>query len=761
MRCLSAILLFGLACLISEAQTPVGSWSDHLIYNTSIGLCYGNNEIYSSTGSSILVFNKEYNELKKLSRINGLSETGINAINWSAEYNTLVIAYNSTNLDLVKNNTVINIPDISRKYIPGKKEISSIRINGKYALLACSFGIVVVDLAKNEIFDTWKPGQNNDAPEVFDIAVSQNTIYAATSSGVYEAAISNTGLAYYGNWSIIDKFPDPAGRYTALVYSGGKLYVNYSPPGADGDRVYACDESASLLSYVPGIFNSSFGLSEKGFIITSQSMVRLYGSDGSLIRTVEAQSSSTSDFRQAVENNGELWIADRISGLLRSNAGSSFTEYTLPGPVTNNAFHIFSQNGKTLITGGGADASWNALLRTFQASVHEKTGWSSLEAPGVSDAMRSLIDPEDPDHVFISTWGGGLLEFKNNELLKQYSYNNSPLQTIIPGEPYVRICGMAFDRKKNLWITQSENKGSLKVLKPDGSWIINPLTIDARITSDMIIAKNGFKWILLPGGNGISVFDDNNTPEIFTDDRFKKMYVEESDGDIIPYVYSVAEDNDGNIWIGTDQGPVVYYNPEKVFSEKLKAYRVRIPRNDGSDIYDYMLNNETITAIAVDGANRKWLGTANSGAYLLSPDGTLQLKKFSADNSPILSNTITSIAVDNKTGDVWLGTAKGIQSYRNDATEGLEKFTEVYAFPNPVRPEFSGNVTITGLMKDSDIRITDVSGNLVYKTVSSGGEASWDLKTYNGKRVATGVYIAFCSSSDGMASCSVKILVMK
>ena len=434
MRYLSAILLFGFACLISEAQTPVGSWSDHLIYNTSVGICNGNNEIYSSTGSSILVFNKEYNELKKLSRISGLSETGINAINWSAEYNTLVIAYNSTNLDLVKNNTVVNIPDISRKYIPGKKEISRIRINGKYALLACSFGIVVVDLDKNEIYDTWKPGQNNDVPEVLDIAVSQNTIYAATSSGVYEAAISSTGLAYYGNWSIIDKFPDPAGRYTAIVYSGGKLYVNYSPPGADGDRVYACDESASLLSYVPGVFNSSFGPSEKGFIITSQSMVRLYGSDGSLIRTVEAQSSSSSDFRQAVESDGELWIADRISGLLKSNAGSSFTEYTLPGPVTNNASHIFSQNGKTLITGGGADASWNALSRTFQASAHEKSGWSSLEAPGVSDAMRSLIDPEDPDHVFISTWGGGLLEFKNNELLKQYSYNNSPLQTIIPGE---------------------------------------------------------------------------------------------------------------------------------------------------------------------------------------------------------------------------------------------------------------------------------------------------------------------------------------
>jgi ligand-binding sensor domain-containing protein len=316
------------------------------------------------------------------------------------------------------------------------------------------------------------------------------------------------------------------------------------------------------------------------------------------------------------------------------------------------------------------------------------------------------------------------------------------------------------DRDKNLWMTQSEVQGSLKVLKPDGTWILNPMTIDAQMIGDLIIARNGYKWVILPRGNGLFVFDDNKTPAIFTDDRSKKMYIEESDGNIFSFVYSVAEDHDGNIWVGTDQGPVVYYNPEKVFTGTLKAYRLRIPRNDGSNIYDYMLSNETITSIAVDGANRKWLGTAGSGAYLLSPDGTLLLRKYTEENSPLLSNSIVSLAVDNKTGDVWFGTSKGIQSVRGDAIDGFDKFTDVYAFPNPVRPEFKGNVTITGLMKDSDIRITDVSGNLVYRTTSSGGEASWDLTTYNGKRVATGVYIAFCASSDGMKSCVVKILVM-
>jgi hypothetical protein len=267
--------------------------------------------------------------------------------------------------------------------------------------------------------------------------------------------------------------------------------------------------------------------------------------------------------------------------------------------------------------------------------------------------------------------------------------------------------------------------------------------------------------IVLPRGYGLFILDDKNTPDIFTDDRYKKMLVKNDINAIVSFVYSIAEDNDGNIWVGTDQGPLVYYNPEKVFETDLKASRIMIPRNDGSGFADPLLETEMITSIAVDGANRKWLGTYNSGAHLLSPDGTIQLRNYNEQNSPVLSNSILSLAVDNKTGDVWFGTSKGIQSVRGDATAGGENFSKVYAFPNPVREDFAGNVTITGLMRDTQIRITDISGNLVYETISDGGQATWDMKTYNGKRVATGVYLVFCSNSDGSQSTVTKILVIK
>jgi ligand-binding sensor domain-containing protein len=268
------------------------------------------------------------------------------------------------------------------------------------------------------------------------------------------------------------------------------------------------------------------------------------------------------------------------------------------------------------------------------------------------------------------------------------------------------------------------------------------------------------KWIVLPRGDGLLILDDNGTPDYFGDDRSKKMAVTDQENKIISNAFSIAEDLEGNIWVGTDEGPVIYYNPSRIFDNDLRAYRIKIPRNDGSGLADYMLGTETITSIAVDGANRKWLGTASSGAYLLSPDGMQQLINYNESNSPLFSNIINSVAVDQKSGNVWFATSRGVLSVRGTATEGMNSFTGVYAFPNPVRDDFTGNVTIAGLVRDTQVAITDISGNLVYKTVSEGGQASWDLTTYNGKRVSTGVYVVFCASPDGSKSAVTKILVI-
>jgi len=755
------IALFFLTVLNLYGQTPVGSWSDHLSYNTARSIAVSTKDVFVSTGSSIVVYNKEFAELKKLSTINGLTETGISSTGWSEETGTLVIGYSSTNVDLFSDNTIFNLPDIFNKYIPGKKEINRIRTNGKYAYLACSFGIVVIDLNKKEIHDTWKPGPDTENNEVLDICFGNNNIYAATETGLFSAGLSDAGLSYFGNWRRVNSLPDPGARYTSVTFSGGRLYANKFDPFADGDSLFAVSETTTLLSYLPAVFNRSIDPATGGFTISSGSSVRYFDTGGILKKTISNYGFALPDVSQAIADNGDIWIADLRSGLVKGTNMNEFSVLNLPGPVSNNSFHVSSLNGKTIICGGGTDNSWNNLGRPFQVSLFEENSWTNLTGININDALRSLADPDDENHLFIASWGGGLLEYRDNNLIHQYTEANSPLESIIPGRPFVRVCGLAIDHDKNLWMTQTGVPGSLKVLKPNGSWIVNPLTINAPVVGDLIITNAGDKWIILPEGHGLFIFDDNKTPEASGDDRSKKMVVKDAEDQIISSVFSISEDLDGNIWIGTDQGPMIYFNPERVFDEDLRANRIKIPRNDGSGFSDYLLMSESVISISVDGANRKWLGTSGSGAYNVSPDGTTQIKHFNQQNSPILSDSIISVAVDNKTGDVWFGTSKGLQSYRGNATTGSDKFTRVYAFPNPVREDFTGNLTITGLMKDTQINITDISGNLVFKTISDGGEATWDLKTYNGQHVSTGVYLIFCASSDGTESFVTKVLVIK
>ncbi len=744
----------------SWAQTPVGTWSDHLVYSTARYIAVSPDEVYSSTGSSVLVYNKKFAELRKLSPVTGLTETGISSIAWSTENKALIIAYNSTNVDLFINNTYYNIPDINRAYIAGRKEIYRIRTNGRYAYLLSSFGIVVVDIIKREIHDTWKPGPGSEQNEVRDIAFGNGKIYAATGFGVYTAEQSNPGLSYYGNWSRLSNLPFPQAAYSSVIFTGNKFYVNMSDPA--GSTIYNADE-ASVLSFESGIHNSSLdnAINSTGFTVTSTGRLKYYNNQGVLQKVITGYEWGAAKISHAIAEDDNLWIADIASGLVHGEQMSVFTRLILPGPVSNDIFHINSSNGKTLISGGGINAWWTNLNRPLEVSVFENNTWNTITSSVINDAMRSITDPFDRDRMFVATWGGGLLEYRNNILVNHYSYQNSPLQTIIAGQPYVRICGMAFDKQGLLWITQTQVPGSVKVLKPDGQWIVNPLTIETTTVGDIIITLTGKKWIVLPRGPGLFVLDDNGTPEIFSDDRKKMLIVKDTENKKITSVFSIAEDLDGNIWVGTDQGPLIYYNPDKVFDEELKAFRIKAPRNDGSELSDLVLVTETIKTISVDGANRKWLGTNSSGAYLLSPDGINLIKHFNEQNSPILSNNIISLAIDNKTGDVWFGTGAGVVSYRGNSTSGEERFSKVYTFPNPVREDFTGNVTITGLLRDTQIRITDISGNLVYETESDGGEASWNLSNYNGKRVSTGVYLVFCASKDGTQSTVTKMLVIR
>jgi hypothetical protein len=225
-------------------------------------------------------------------------------------------------------------------------------------------------------------------------------------------------------------------------------------------------------------------------------------------------------------------------------------------------------------------------------------------------------------------------------------------------------------------------------------------------------------------------------------------------------VYSVNEDIDGNIWVGTIAGPVVYYSPYDIIDREddIIGTQILIPRNDGTNLADPLLKGEKINCIVIDGANRKWLGTEKSGAFLMSEDGKQEIFKFNSENSPLFSDNVRSIAINDDNGEVFFGTDKGILSFKGQATKGGEEYQDVYVYPNPVRENYRGDITVTGLVANVNVKITDISGNLVYETQALGGQAIWDGKNFSGERVSTCVYLVFCSNEDGTKTYVTKLL---
>jgi hypothetical protein len=765
MKSRTAIIFLSLLPLLCNGQGVIGSWTDYLSYYTSLRLAAGDEKIFSSTGKSLLIRDLQYNVTEKMTRANGLTETEISSLGWSDDEECLVIAYSNTNIDILKNREIRNIPDIERKYIAGLKEINRIKTNGKYAYLACSFGIVVLDLKRYVIADTWRPGSESNSNQVYDIAFLNGEIYAATSTGVFHASLTTTGLSYFGNWDILTGLPSPSAVCNNISSFGNYLYLSNHSELSGADILYKITpgQTGTVFFSEENMTIKSIETGTSGILVTTGNSVALFSESGQKIENVTSYSWGIPNPAHALIYKGSAWIADISVGLVATSDYSTFNNLTLPGPYTSNVADIFIKDNKVFVTGGTVTSSWGSVYRPLQVFTLSGDSWynSILYGTPDRDAMRVVSDPKNNNHYFVSSWGNGIYEFLNGEMINNYNQDNSPLLSMIPGSPYSRICGLAYDNKNNLWMTQSGVAGNLKMLNSDGTWKSTNVSLNVPVVGDLLIDSNGFLWAVLPRGNGLLVYDPADTPDNIDDDNYLTLQVEDGEGNVLNDIYSIAEDLDGNIWVGTDKGPAVYYSPEKVFVKDLKATRIKVPRNDGSGLADFLLSTETITSIAIDGANRKWFGTMSSGAYLVSEDGMKQLQKFTMTDSPILSDQIVKICVDEENGEVWFGTASGIISFRGDATAGETNYSGLYTFPNPVREDFGGVVTITGLMENSTVKITDISGNLVYEAISTGGQVTWDLLNYKGNRVSTGVYLVFCSNRDGTVSAVTKMLIIR
>lgn len=762
MRYLFIQLLIGLGLFLSfhaPGQTRLGQWRTHLPYKYCNLVEVTKDRVFCSATGGLFTYNLNDNSVEKLSKIDGLSDNGVSSMRWNDELETLILAYQNSNIDIIREGVIRNLPDIMKKQIPGDKSIYDIYYLEKSAYLSTGFGIVVVNLEKDEIKETYYIGDNGDALKVNQITSDGTHIYAATDQGLKRGSLSDPFLVDFHAWETITDIPNASGTFNTIAFFNGALFTSYmDTEGVQGEVYFNKGGGWNIYPDFNG--TKCLEILNHGDFLTlvDDTLVNKISKDYLIIQQLRS-----GDPRSAsLDQSGAIWVADYGGGLITNQGGGNWS--VVPnGPHSTSVFQMESAGNILYTVQGGVSGSWNnqwnyAILETFK----EET-WDYLINWGSRDLVTLAVDPADPKHLFAGSWGYGIHEYLNGDEVAQYQVDNSSLQSIIPGRNYVRIGGVAFDPMGNLWITNSNVPEPISVLKADGTW--KSFRVDSKISEfgtlgRILVTQAGHKWVIIPRGNGLFAMDDNGTLDDISDDTYKVVSVVDKFGKVITNdIRSFAEDHNGNLWLGTNQGILVIYSPHRLFSDgSVYAQEIIVPRNDGTDKGDVLLGEQVVTAIEVDGANRKWLGTAGGGAYLVSDDGLEQISHFNAVNSPLLSDNIIDICVDGVSGEVFYATDRGIISYTGDALTGSTVYDNVIVFPNPVRETYHGPVAIKGLLERTTVKIQDMGGNLVYETESMGGQALWDGNNFRGERVATGVYMIFLSSSDGNLTHVTKLL---
>lgn len=768
------ILAFVVISPSRAQQVGIGQWRDHLPYDYSTNVEEFNALIFCSTPYSMFYFDRDYNAIYRLSKVNGLSDLGVSDISLNQDLGVLVVAYENTNLDLILEDfSIINIPDIKRKEILGNKTINSIMNYGKYAYLSCGFGIVVLNVEKMEIKDTYYIGPDGTSLNVLSMAHNDTEFFAATESGIYTAEIDNPNLAYFGNWTKMANAPLPNAFCNHVHFFDGNLLVNYTDPDDPEDDLFIL-EDGTWYELDPDQCGNTYSLRNSGnqMVVSYSYFTKTYNPDLSVDLKIYTYGDSSPAPADAFKgDDGFYWIADRNKGLVKSWADGFEREYIKPsGAPTADVFEMAASDGKLYLVPGGLTGTWGNTWRGARLFSFIEETWktydqyNSIGLDTLRDFVSVAVDPLNSDHVFAGSWNRGVAEFKDQAIVQIINSDNSSLMpNMIEGYPSVKVGGIVFDSENNMWMTNSGAEDIVSVKYNNGtnnngweSFNLGTGTSGIDILK-IIVDPQGQKWMLprttQSNPNYILVFNEKNTQG----PPFRGLKSGAGFGGLPgSNVYCIAEDLEGEIWVGTDEGVAVFYSPQDVLTNQPSdAERILV---DIDGYVQYLLETESVKAIAIDGANRKWFGTERAGIFLLSADGTEQIHHFTEDNSPLFSNNITSLAINDETGEVFIGTAKGLISYKSDATGGDDTNTDVYAYPNPVKPGYTGPIAIKGLVKDAIVKITDITGTIIYETRAEGGQAIWNGHNFDGRKARTGVYLVFITNDDGSESMVTKIL---
>lgn len=772
------IIQFFIVQPLFSQEVGIGEWRDHLPYNSTVSVTASKDNVYCATPYSLFYYDKNENTVNRFTRVSGLSDIGIVRIGFNEDYNTLLVAYENTNIDLVKGNVIINMRDIinSDAITPEEKVINNVMFIDEFAYLSCGFGIVVLDIDKEEIADTYYIGPDGSHINVLDLTINDTSFFAATETGIFSANRSNPNLSYFNSWSRDETLPDPMALYSYITFFNNKLITSKATEGWAGDTILFYENSSWNYNNDEFPDDDVYGLKvfDNKLYVPYSFYINIYDADLKLTLRIWTYNYEANPApKDLIVDKDILWVADTKNGLVRWVSGTDITFIYPNGPNTPDVFSMSATGNSVYAVAGGRNLSWNNLWKRGNISSFIDSEWYTIDekVEPALDTLRDMVciavNPFNPSQVFAGSWDRGMVELNDMALKNVYSPLNSGLEytTNHPNAPVCRVGGLAFDESGYLWVISSHANNVLSVRIPDGSSLGEWHSFDVGTVStntdvgEVIIDDYRQKWIRVRAEHSLIVFTDNGTVTNSGDDDYKVLTSAAGNGNIPGNkVFSIANDNDGEVWIGTDEGIAVFYSPENVFSNyNFDAQRILIPRNDGTGLADILLEFETVTAIAVDGANNKWIGTDRSGIFQLSPSGQVELNHFTEQNSPLFSNNITSIVISEE-GEVFIGTAKGIISYRSSASQGGTTYSDVYAYPNPVESGYNGPIAIKGLVTNADFKITDIGGGLIYNGKAEGGQAIWNGNNFSGRRAQSGVYLVFVSNDDGSETLVTKIL---
>jgi ligand-binding sensor domain-containing protein len=756
------IFVFFLSQLLFSQQNNQ-LWKGYFSYNEIIDVEGTTDKIFAATQNTIFSKSIANSELTIHNSVTGFKPEFITAIHHSETTNK-IFAGNTNGLLVIINadGSVTTKVDIINEVpvAPNKKKINDLFEHNGRLYIATDYGISVIDVTTLEFITTYFVGTSGQETQVLQTTVLGDELYAVTRDfGIRRGTLTNPNLFDFNQWQTFD-----AGFWSGIVTFNNQLIAMNT--NAKTYRFNGINPQEILNHNQPGLKLKTNGTE---IIVTTANHVFVLNQVFSQLAHVTSIPDFSAVFTAATVVGSKLYIGSEKNGLFSTDLTNPivFESMSPNGPLQNYIFRVKKAPNKLWCVHGNYNQQYNPYplddlgISTFTTDL----GWEITpfdDLLGAKSLCDIAVNPTRPDEVFVTSYFSGMLKFQNNTIALLNNTNTGPngLESlVVSGNPSyidIRINSPAFDKEGNLWVTNAFVDKALKVLTPNNQWRSYDFTgITANLATGrynaMAIDKNNTKWI--PAYNdGVVAFNENYN---------NKFIVINQDNADLPSVSvsCLALDTRNQLWIGTPSGLRVLSSTDRFISEtELNVSSIIIQEGD---LAQELFYQQPILDIAVDGANRKWVAIDNGGVFLVSANGQQTIYQFTKNNSPLPSNTINDIEIDDVTGEVFFATDKGMVSFLGTSTKPSDSLADVYVYPNPVRPGFSGTVKISGLTDKANVKITDIEGNLVYETTTAGGTIEWDTTAFGKYKVASGVYMIFVASEDGLDSTVKKVMIIR